>query len=220
MTIKTKLTKNQEKVLKAIRSFINKDGNAPTFSELRAILLKKRLELKSNNSIVQYLKTLEKKGYIQRFNKTRGIRLLDETSSDFVEIPLVGQANCGEALSFVGDLVEDWISISKRYIQGAKEKYFFVRAIGDSMNKSDINSGDLVLVKKTEDIPGEDRVVVAAINGLGTIKKFKKVNKKPILMPDSTNKKHQPIILHEEDDINIVGEVMEVFNMSAIENNY
>jgi repressor LexA len=220
MTAKTKLTKNQEKVLEVIRNFVSKTGQSPTFSELRKGLLKRGLKLKSNNSIVQYLKVLEEKEYIQRFNKVRGIRLLEERGGDFVEIPLVGQANCGEALSFVNDLVEDWISISKKYIRGAKEKYFFVRAIGDSMNKADINSGDLVLVKKTEGVPTEDKVVVAAINGLGTIKKFKKIDEKPILMPESTNKKHQPIILHEDDDINIVGEVMEVFNMSSVENSY
>ena len=220
MTAKTKLTQSQDKVLQTIRSFMKRKGEAPTFQELRSNLMKKGLRLKSNNSIVQYLTMLEEKGYIQRFNKARGIRLLDEVGSDFVEIPLVGQANCGEALSFVENLVEDWISISKRYIKGAKERYFFVRAIGDSMNKVDINSGDLVLVKKTEQAPSEDKVVVAAINGLGTIKKFKRINKKPILVPESTNKKHQPIFLHEDDDINVVGEVMEVFSMSSMENSY
>ncbi len=220
MTAKTKLTTNQEKVLKAIKSFLNKNGKAPTFTELREELLKQKMELKSNNSIVQYLDALENKGYIQKFNKARGIRVLEESLDNFVAIPLLGQANCGEPLSFASDIIEDYINISKKYIKDVKEKYFFLKASGDSMNKADINNGDLVLVKKTDNPPVDNKIVVATINGLGTIKKFKKTKKNPVLMPESTNSKHQPILLHEDDDINIVGEVMEVFSMSFMENSY
>lgn len=220
MTAKTKLTTNQEKVLKAIKSFLAKNGKAPTFTELRGELSKQKMKLKSNNSIVQYLDALENKGYIQKFNKARGIRVLEESLDNFVAIPLLGQANCGEPLSFAGDIIEDYVNISKKYIKAAKEKYFFLKASGDSMNKADINNGDLVLVKKADGSPTDGKVVVATINGLGTIKKFKQTKKNPILMPESTNNKHQPIILHEDDDINIVGEVMEVFSMSSMENSY
>ena len=211
------LTQKQSKILSAIKEFINKKGFSPTFEELRELLAKKGMELKSNNSLVQYIKVLEEKGFVQNFKKVRGIRLLNETAKNFVAIPLLGNANCGEALSFADDHIEDYINISKKHIKENQSNYFFVKAVGDSMDKSKINNGDLVLVKKLQEKSQIGNIVVAVINGLGTIKKFQEVDGVPVLLPNSTNTKHQPIILHSEDQINICGEIERVFNFSAME---
>ena len=211
------LTQKQSKVLSAIKEFINRKGISPTFEELRKLLAKKGMELKSNNSLVQYVSVLEEKGFVQNFKKTRGIKLLNESVKNFIAVPLLGNANCGEALSFADDYIEDRINISKKHIKENQNDYFFVKAIGDSMNKSKINNGDLVLVKKMQEKPRLGDIVVAVINGLGTIKKFQEVNGIPVLLPNSTNVKHQPIILHSEDQVNICGEIERVFNFSAME---
>jgi len=216
--MKKELTKKQEKVLKAIEEFIEKNEKSPTFEELRKELHKEGMELKSNNSLVQYLGTLEEKGFVQRFEKARGIRLLNETLENLIHVPLLGNANCGEALNFADDYVEDSISISKNYIKGNKKDYFFVKAVGDSMDKADIESGDLVLVKKIKGEPKLGERVVAVINGLGTIKKFHKIDEyTPVLMPESRNNEHQPIILHKDDEINICGKVAKVFPFSTFQ---
>ncbi len=213
-----KLTKKQEKVLETIEEFIIEKKMSPTFEELRGELCKNGLELKSNNSLVQYLGVLEEKGFVQRFEKARGIRLLQEVASGLVEISLLGNANCGEALNFAEDYEEDSISISKKYIKGNKKDYFFVKAVGDSMNKAHIESGDLVLVKKIKGEPTLGDRVVAVINGLGTIKKFHKIDEyTPVLMPESRNSEHQPIILHKDDQINICGRVEKVFNFGVFQ---
>jgi len=210
-----KLTKKQEKVLEAIREFIEEREVSPTFSELREELSKKGMKLKSNNSLVQYLGALEEKGFVQRFEKARGIRLLQEVAAGLVEVSLLGNANCGEALSLADDYIEDSIKISKKYIKGNEKDYFFVKAVGDSMNKAKIESGDLVLVKRIKGEPKLGDRVVAVINGLGTIKKFHKIDKyTPVLMPESRNEEHQPIILHKDDQVNICGKVERVFNFS------
>ncbi|MFZ2969721.1 MAG: transcriptional repressor LexA [Minisyncoccia bacterium] len=211
------LTQKQSKVLSAIKEFINNKGFSPTFEELRKLLAKRGMKLKSNNSLVQYINALEEKGFVQNFKKLRGIRLLSESVKNFIAVPLLGNANCGEALSFADDHIEDFINISKEYIQGNQNDYFFIKAVGDSMNKSKINNGDLVLVKKPEREPQLNNIVVAVINGLGTIKKFQKIDDVPVLLPDSTNISHQPIILHPDDQINICGNVEKVFNFSAME---
>jgi len=211
------LTQKQLKVLSAIKEFINKKGFSPTFEELRKSLAKKGMELKSNNSLVQYISVLEGKGFVQNFKKVRGLRLLSETVKNFVAIPLLGNANCGEALSLADNYIEDRINISKKHIKGNQNDYFFIKAVGDSMNKSKINSGDLILAKKLPGKPQHDNIVVAVINGLGTIKKFQEIDGVPVLLPDSTNANHQPIILHTEDQINICGKVERVFNFSAME---
>jgi len=211
------LTQKQSKVLSAIKESINSKGFSPTFEELRESLAKKGMKLKSNNSLVQYINALEEKGFVQNFKKARGIRLLSESVKNFIAVPLLGNANCGEALSFADNHIEDFINISKEYIQGNQNNYFFVKASGDSMNKSKINNGDLVLVKKPEEESQPDDIVVAVINGLGAIKKFQKIDGAPVLLPNSTNIKHQPIILHPDDQINICGKVERVFNFSAME---
>jgi SOS-response transcriptional repressor LexA len=54
------LTKKQKEVLNAIKKYINQNGISPTFEELKNILY-----FKSNNSLVQFFKSLEKKGYIE-----------------------------------------------------------------------------------------------------------------------------------------------------------
>lgn len=211
------LTQKQLKVLSAIKEFINKKGFSPTFEELRELLAKKGMKLKSNNSLVQYISVLEEKGFVQNFKKVRGIRLLSESVKNFIAIPLLGNANCGEALSFANDYIEDYVNISKEYIKESQNDYFFVKATGDSMNKSKINNGDLVLVKKLRGRPQPSNIIIAVINGLGTIKKFQEINGVPVLLPNSTNTKHQPIILHSEDQINICGKVERVFSFSAME---
>lgn len=216
--MKNELTSKQNKVLEVVKEFINKKGFSPTFEELRKMLIKKGIILKSNNSLVQYLNTLEEKGFIQRFRKTRGIRILNETFKNFVAIPLLGNVNCGEALSFANNYIEDFINVSKRYIKNNKNNYFFIKAVGDSMNKSGIKNGNLVLVKKTEGELIENEDIVVVINGLGVIKRFNKIDGTPVLMPNSTNLKHQPIILHPEDQIHICGKVEKVFGFSTMEN--
>ncbi len=211
------LTQKQLKVFSAIKEFISKKGFSPTFEELRKLLAKKGMKLKSNNSLVQYISVLEERGFVQNFKKVRGIRLLNESVKNFIAVPLLGNANCGEALSFADDYIEDYINISKEYIKENQNDYFFVKAVGDSMNKSKIDNGDLVLVKKLQEKPQFGNIVVVAINGLGIIKKFQEINGVPVLLPNSTNTKHQPIILHSEDQINICGKIERVFNFSAME---
>lgn len=216
--MKKKLTRNQSLVLAAVKALIQQTGKPPTLKEIKEYINKRDLlKVSSLNSIVQYLKVLEEKGYIKKFSRIRGIKILKNDDDKLVEIPLFGQADCGEALSFATDCIEGYVPISIKYIKNGKGNYFFIKASGDSMNKSGINDGDLVLAKKIEGEPQENQIVVAVINGLGTIKKFKKVDGIPVLLPNSTSPKHQPIILHPDDQIYIAGEVIKVFNFSAME---
>jgi len=48
--------------------------------------------------------------------------------------------------------------------------------------------------------------VVAVINGMATIKRYKKVSKEVVgLFPKSTNSVHQPIFIHSSDSVLIAG---------------
>ena len=81
------------------------------------------------------------------------------------------------------------------------------KALGDSMDRADINDGDYVVSKKHE--YGEDldgKIVVVVINGMATIKEFQTLKNNMIgLFPQSNNTKHQPIYLDKSDQFLIAG---------------
>jgi repressor LexA len=109
-----------------------------------------------------------------------------------VSIPVLGNVACGFPL-FAEENIETEISVSTKLIRKDK-KYFILRASGDSMNKANIDDGDLVLIRKEQTAEDGDRVV-ALIDDEATIKEFKNNRDHIVLLPKSTTKEHQPIIL-------------------------
>ena len=177
-----------------IRDSIVYKGKSPS---LRAIA--EHLGYASPRSVSILLENLEKKGYIK---KTLGgniiiLRGLDGKISDdrVIDTPLVGSAPCGLPM-MAEENIEAMIPVSQKLARpGAK--YFLLRAIGKSMNKAGIKDGDLMLVRQQPVANPGDRVVVL-IGDEATVKEFQRRGDKIVLMPRSTEKKHQPIILNSD----------------------
>ncbi len=126
---------------------------------------------------------------------------------EMVDVPLVGSAPCGEPL-FGESNIEEMIQVEKSKIKPGT-KYFIVRASGDSMNKAGIDDGDLVLCRYAEKGETGDRVVALLGGENVTIKYYDKKDGRRILLPKSTNPKHQPIIPEEGDSVQgIVQEII------------
>jgi len=159
---------------------------------------------------IKYDKNLPKEIKKKQENKNKNFI---QKVLDVFDIPIMGTADCGEALSIADDYIEDYMQISKSFISGKKDDYFFVHAHGDSMNKENIKDKNLVLIKKEIFEPRNGENVLAIINGCGTIKKFFKKSGAIYLYPNSTNKKHKPIVLHPHDEIFIAGKVNHVFDL-------
>jgi len=124
-----------------------------------------------------------------------------------VQIPLVGCAPCGEAV-FGEENIEEQIEVDKNKIKPGYE-YFIVRADGDSMNLAGIQDGELVLCRAHGKADTGDRIV-ALLGDDVTIKYYDKKDGRRILLPKSTNPKHQPIIPEEGSmTLGIVQEVLE-----------
>jgi len=64
------LTKRQKEVFNFIKSFIENQGTAPRYEDLKTAL-----NVSSNQAIFHHLQTLEKKGYIERSRSPRSIRI-------------------------------------------------------------------------------------------------------------------------------------------------
>jgi repressor LexA len=199
--MKKQLTSKQKIVLSTIKDLTHKKGVPPKLEELRIAL-----GLSSISSVQRHTDALKQKEYL---DNTRGLSFPD--SSEKIQIPLVGNIACGVPL-LATENIEAYISYDASKICGTAEDYFFLRAVGDSMNKANvsgktINDGDYVLVKK-QSSPDFGSRVVALIGDEATIKKIVKGDGYIGLEPESTNPKNKPILLF--DDFSVQGIVVDV----------
>ncbi len=206
------LTTKQNSLLESIREFINQKNENPTSYKLHKYLEKQGVK-DSLKSIMQVIEALEKKELIKR-DTDRKIYLVENDNfvnfKNIFSIPVYGLASCGEALAYAEDNIDGFLQISKALFRGVDSaKLFAVKALGDSMDKDGINDGDYVIFEKYDYSKGDElegKIVVAVINGMATIKRYKKVSEDIIgLFPRSTNSIHQPIFIHSSDSILIAG---------------
>ena len=191
------LTNRQKDVLSAISELTLKKGISPTLREIKEFL-----GYKTTSSVQRHTEALKDKGYIVS-NKYQSRNLnIKKSFQKKHNIPLVGVVACGNPI-----LAEQNIEAYIPYkIKGDPNDYFFLRASGDSMNKSGIDDGDLVLVKKQQAAEPGDKVV-ALIGGEATIKVFKKGDGCVVLEPNSTDTSHKPLYIFE--DLQIQGKVVD-----------
>src|SRR5665647_766503 len=206
-----KLTSKQKMVLDAIREIIETVKENPTTYRVHKHLEERGIEVGSLKGTVQVVEALEKRDLLKR-DKAHKIYLVENDNyADFgniFSIPMYGLASCGEALAYADGNVDGYLQISQSLFRREDPaKLFAVKALGDSMNKEEIGDGDYVVFEKKDgDYDFENKIVVAVINGMATIKRYKKLKHGIIgLFPNSTNKIHQPIYLDETDTILIAG---------------
>jgi repressor LexA len=141
---------------------------------------------------------LTKKGYISKDNKARGIELLPHikeklfTTDKETKLPLYGQIPAGNPTTTLGNQI-DQFSISDYLIKNAND-CFLLEVRGDSVDKSGILDGDLVIVSKEKE-PRNFDIVVALVDEENTLKQYTRhLNGSFHLEPYSTNPAHQEII--------------------------
>jgi repressor LexA len=204
--MKKSLTAKQKLVLATIQDLKAKLGKAPTLEEIR-----KALGYSGISSVQRHIKALKKKNYLssERYQARTLEVLLPEKMT---KIPLVGNAPAGAPFLAIEN-IEAYIPHDTSRLKGDSKDYFFLRAIGDSMDKSNINGktideGDYVLVRKQ---PSADygKRVVALIGNDATIKRLIKSDVGISLEPESTNLNNKPILVFD-DNFSIQGEVIDV----------
>lgn len=207
-----KLTAKQNNILETIREFVDQKNENPTSYRLHKYLTAQGMS-DSLKSVMQVIESLERKELIRRDSEKKIYLVENENYADLKNIfsvPVYGLASCGEALAYAQDNVDGFLQISKSLFRGKESANLFaVKALGDSMDKDGVRDGDYVIFEKYNyDAPGEleGKIVVAVINGMATIKRYKKVSDDVIgLFPKSTNTFHQPIFIHQSDSILVAG---------------
>ncbi len=167
-----------------------------------------------------HLQKLEEDGLIQMNLDEKVIKLVKRgyskaSTSPIYSLPIAGSANCGPATIFAEPNVEQYLKVSTSILPRNKKDLYALIADGDSMNRAEvkdgkvIESGDFVLVDSGYKNYQNGDIVVAVIDGLATIKRYKfdSTNKIIVLEADSTHK-YLPIFIHEGDDFNLSGKVV------------
>jgi SOS-response transcriptional repressor LexA len=173
--------------------------------------------------IKHHLKQLEKKGLLVLDKVTKTQRLYGQAEDErVVQIPVLGAANCGEALTVADDKIEGFIDVSARTLRRRAPSLIALRTLGDSMNKAQvptgsggkapIEEGDYVIVDTDTasfvDLDGE--YVVSIVNGMANIKKLLMREHDIALVSEST-RGYPPIVIDtSEQNYFLNGRVVQV----------
>lgn len=147
------------------------------------------------------------------------------TVQGLITIPVLGEADCGEATKYADGRIVDNLVVSPSILAVKHpERVYALVARGSSMDMTDvkgksINDGDYVIVEKTDGYtPDDGDVVVSNIGGLANIKRFQrdKSHHRILLLPESSRDYYAPIIIHENDDYTVQGKVIDVVRGIAL----
>jgi repressor LexA len=173
------------------------------------------LRVGSTRTLYRYLRKLEDDGFVERRAGVAGVKLL-KTGVDTKAVPIVGDIQAG-FLTLAEQSVEGWVRLPTAMTTPADDKFFLLRVRGTSMNNAEvmggtIEDGDLLLVRQQSSAKSGD-IVVALVDGEATVKRLVVAPGYFILRPESTDARHQPIVLEKE--FRVQGKVRRVFKKGS-----
>jgi repressor LexA len=209
------LTKKQKNLLIFINEKLKRTGISPSYDEMRV-----SLNLKSKSGIHRLISALEERGFIKRLpHKARALEVIklpenagaqdlynnfspkiikggldiNKIDDEEVFVPVLGKIAAGAPIEALEDQTES-LPLSKSFL-GSNE-YFALKVEGDSMIDAGINTGDYVIIKKTN-IAENGKIVVALIDDHeATLKRMRK--KGPSVALESANPAYETKIYNTE----------------------
>ena len=209
------LTKKQKNLLIFINEKLKRTGISPSYDEMRM-----SLNLKSKSGIHRLISALEERGFIKRLpHKARALEViklpenagaqdlynnfspkiikggldLNKIEDEEVFIPVLGKIAAGAPIEALENQTES-LPLSKSFL-GSNE-YFALKVEGDSMIEAGIDTGDYVIIKKTN-IAESGKIVVALIDDHeATLKRMRK--KGPSIALESANPAYETKIYNNE----------------------
>ncbi len=181
------LTDRQESILRFIIDSIRDYGRPPTIAEIG-----EEFGITSTNGVNDHLIALDKKGYIERSSKARGIHVTPKGATglyqnDSALVPLLGHVAAGQPI-LAEENIEDYVAVSGAL---AKHGAFCLRVHGDSMIEDGILDGDTVVIDPTLR-PKRGDVVVALLEDEATVKYYHPKGRNVELRP--ANSTMSPIV--------------------------
>lgn len=161
----------------------------------------KLLALKAHNGVT-YEDFLLACGYIDDKDTIESIGGFDLLSQEKGLIPLVGDVIAGVPIE-ASENIEGYVYVGYKN----PEDYFALKVHGDSMINAGITEKSILIVHKQNCADNGD-IVVAAVDGKSTVKRYKESGGFIFLMPE--NPAYEPIPITEDKDLFIFGKVVQI----------
>lgn len=151
--------------------------------------------------------------FLLGISESKNLKLSNDINSidvnQFIKIPILGVIRAGEPM-FAIENIEGYEFVDISETKGGE--FFYLRVNGDSMINARILDGDLVYVRKQQDVESGD-IAVVIINGYeATLKRVLKTDDSVILQPE--NPKYKPTVFGKKEIesgyLKIVGKVIHV----------
>lgn len=196
------LTPKQKKVLDFIKNSVRKNL-PPTIREIA-----KEMGFSSTGTVRDYLKSLEKKGYLKRLNnKSRAIELLKDNPNhpnEARQIPIIATIAAGKPELAYED-IQGYIDPNNLFLgRLSQSDIFALKVKGESMVEAGIMESDIAIIKKQETAENNDIIAALLENNEVTLKRLKKKNNKIFLEP--ANKNYEPIYK----DFTVIGKLITI----------
>ena len=157
------LSERHKKILEFLGKYQDTAGYPPSIREIGD-----GTNISSTSVVNYYLDQLEKMGYIKREDHiSRGIRLVKETLSEMLRVPVIGRIAAGLPMpvpssDFSYFDPDTGIDIARSMLP-AREKVsdlFALEVRGDSMIDAMVNDGDIVVFKRVQEAKNGEMVAV------------------------------------------------------------
>ena len=156
---------------------------------------------------------LDKNNDYQVVNSSSGLG----QNNQFVNLPIYGSANCGVASQYAQDRVEGYLKIDKDLLGGKNPKSLMVlRAVGDSMNKADVNGvsinhGDYLIIDTDSKRPKNGDYILSIIDTLANVKRYFFDNDQDqVRLVSESSRSIAPIVAKSTDNFLINGKIIKV----------
>ncbi|WP_018970155.1 transcriptional repressor LexA [Rubritalea marina] len=174
------LTKRQQEVYDYLKQMSRETGMMPSSREIQ-----EHFGFASQTAAMNHLRTLERKGVIQRAaGKARAVAFTEELErEEIVDIPVYGAIAAGFAQE-TEQMSDGCLSIDVRSLGIPRNaRTFALKVRGESMIDAHICDGDTVVLEFRE--PRRGDVVAALIDGETTLKRYVIQNGRPYLQAEN-----------------------------------
>ncbi len=158
-----KLKELPRQILEFIEDYVEANGRPPTVREIG-----KGVGISSTSHVTYYLDQLEAQKWIEREpSVSRGIRLVSqdqltdaEPERDLVRIPYLGYIVAGQPLSSEALAGDEEIELSRALFGRDVSDLFALRVQGTSMIDALVGDGDLVILRRQEEVANGEMAAV------------------------------------------------------------
>ncbi|MEY2574577.1 MAG: repressor LexA [Verrucomicrobiota bacterium] len=177
--IEIMLTERQRGILEFIQTEQREKGITPSTREIQA-----HFGFASQTSVMQYLATLERKGFLDRHARKARALITPVQKVRITDIPIYGQIPAGMA-TLTEQTIEGHVSLDTRSVNASKNgRTFALRVRGDSMIDAHVLDGDIVILEDRKDVQNGD-IVAALIDGETTLKRYVMEHGRPYLKAEN-----------------------------------